>query len=559
MGKTDWDVVTNYSDAVTTALKTVTFPKVQEQVYLRNQGNANLTYTIGSQSGTLTPGQSVTVNQDVSSFTLQATTGTHTFEVRAKEKGTEISYQDPDILTNVVKQGVISPIGFRDLSVSQGSTGRSNTNQTTTSRVRIFPKYDCQDLILVFTNLYRLNGNTLAANTNSITVKASLEINGTLIPVFFNAKRNVTIEGGGAVHSDPIGCLISPSDTVCVRTYADAGASGYLPTTISLQQIGSFIEGFSTGADLTDSGTVANISGGSQSAYTPTTVYGKVKNSLKSYILAGDSIMDGSGDIPQLTGNSGFVARRLFNDKIGYTKIALGGETTTSFLQYLHLRTPLIKNHTGVICDYGINDVLGGSTIAATQANLLKIWKYFAAKGLDVYQTTLTPRTTSTDNWLTLANQTISAQENVRLAINAWLRDTSSNGAVAQSGGDLLKVLDSAAMVENNGKWIEFSNPLFSGTVQSAAAGSITDTNLSSVITANVLSNNAIVKITGGTGAGQQRTVSWHTNATTLNMSANWTVTPDATSTYQVFYIPTVDGTHPSAKCHDLMSQAINI
>jgi hypothetical protein len=89
MGKIDWDVVTNYTDVVTTTLKTVTFPKVQEQVYLRNQGNANFTYTIGSQSGTLTPGQSVTVNQDVSSFTLQAVSGTHTFELRAKEKGTE--------------------------------------------------------------------------------------------------------------------------------------------------------------------------------------------------------------------------------------------------------------------------------------------------------------------------------------------------------------------------------------------------------------------------------------------------------------------------------------
>jgi hypothetical protein len=99
MGKTDWDVVTNYTDVVTTTLKTVTFPKVQEQVYLRNQGNANFTYTIGSQSGTLTPGQSVTVIQDVSSFTLQAVSGTHTFELRAKEKGTEINETETDVMT----------------------------------------------------------------------------------------------------------------------------------------------------------------------------------------------------------------------------------------------------------------------------------------------------------------------------------------------------------------------------------------------------------------------------------------------------------------------------
>jgi peptidoglycan/xylan/chitin deacetylase (PgdA/CDA1 family) len=101
MGKTDWEVVTAYADAVTTSLKTVSFPKVQEQVYLRNQGNANFTYTIGSQSGTLTPGQSVTVNQDVSSFTLQAVSGTHTFELRAKEKGTEIEEAPSDVPSQI--------------------------------------------------------------------------------------------------------------------------------------------------------------------------------------------------------------------------------------------------------------------------------------------------------------------------------------------------------------------------------------------------------------------------------------------------------------------------
>jgi lysophospholipase L1-like esterase len=103
MGKIDWDIVTNYSDTVTTTLKTVTFPKVQEQVYLRNQGNANFTYTIGSQSGTLTPGQSVTVNQDVSSFTLQAASGTHTFELRAKEKGTEQTETETDVISLLAK------------------------------------------------------------------------------------------------------------------------------------------------------------------------------------------------------------------------------------------------------------------------------------------------------------------------------------------------------------------------------------------------------------------------------------------------------------------------
>jgi hypothetical protein len=99
MGIRDWDIVTSYVDSVTTSLKTVTFPKVQEQVKVKNQGNANLTYTIGSQSGTLTPGQSITVNEDISSFSIQAASGTQAFELRAKEKGTEQTETESDVMT----------------------------------------------------------------------------------------------------------------------------------------------------------------------------------------------------------------------------------------------------------------------------------------------------------------------------------------------------------------------------------------------------------------------------------------------------------------------------
>lgn len=90
MGIRDWDIVTSYVDSVTTTLKTVTFPKVQESVKVKNQGNVNLTYTIGSQSGALTPGQSVTVKESLSSFTIQAVSGSQSFEVKAIEQGTEI-------------------------------------------------------------------------------------------------------------------------------------------------------------------------------------------------------------------------------------------------------------------------------------------------------------------------------------------------------------------------------------------------------------------------------------------------------------------------------------
>jgi lysophospholipase L1-like esterase len=145
MGKTDWDVVTNYTDAVTTTLKTVTFPKVQEQVYLRNQGNANFTYTIGSQSGTLIPGQSVTVNQDVSSFTLQAVSGTHTFELRAKEKGTErIEDNSSDAMSILVDRSKFTGIIPKDgktVLFGDSITGLNFDSPTATSSYYYYRGY----------------------------------------------------------------------------------------------------------------------------------------------------------------------------------------------------------------------------------------------------------------------------------------------------------------------------------------------------------------------------------------------------------------------------------
>jgi hypothetical protein len=114
MGIRDWDIVTSYVDSVTTTLKTVTFPKVQEQVKVKNQGNANLTYTIGSQSGTLTPGQSVTVNESISSFTIQAASGTQAFELRAKEKGTEQTETETDVISGWL-QPLSSAQAYTDL------------------------------------------------------------------------------------------------------------------------------------------------------------------------------------------------------------------------------------------------------------------------------------------------------------------------------------------------------------------------------------------------------------------------------------------------------------
>lgn len=460
-----------------------------------------------------------------------------------------------------LKQITTTPIGFRDTSFLFNS--RDNTNQTGTTRLCLFPQFDCQDIVLAYSNVYESSASTIVPNTNSINIKASLDVRGNLFPVFFNGKRTVTIEAGATVYSDPVGVMITPTDPVFVRTYFDSGVGGYIPRNATLRTFNanlSIVDGVTYGSDLTDSGTVNATASGA--GFVPRAILGTA-NVQKSFLLVGDSILDGTGDVVEASnGNAGFVARRFFTDKIGYTKISCPGETAFAFLNNLNCRTPIVKNYTDVICNYGTND-LSYYTLSQIQTSLLKIWKYFATKGMKIYQTTILPKTDSTDNWLTLANQTVRSSESIRLALNAWLRDSSANGAVAQSGGNLLKVLDIAVLVEDNasGKWKVPTTYAYSGTVKSAGSNYINDSSLTAAVRS--LDGNGIIKITSGTGVGQVAQIdnnAYGTPAgTQIVTKSNWATIPDATSTYEVWLTPTLDSTHPTPSYHQIMAQAINV
>lgn len=89
MSKRDWDIVTSYIDKAGTSDKVVSFNKVQDSVQVKNQGNVNLIYSIGTKSGTLAPNGTITVSENLSSFTVKASSGICSFELRATEAGTE--------------------------------------------------------------------------------------------------------------------------------------------------------------------------------------------------------------------------------------------------------------------------------------------------------------------------------------------------------------------------------------------------------------------------------------------------------------------------------------
>lgn len=156
---TNWQNVTDYMDTVGTTLKTFSFNKTQNLVRVTIRGNANVTYTIGSQSGTLTPGQSVSVSEKITSFTLTAASGTQAVEVWAIEDGTKkVDDTASDIAT--INNHTVTYVYNAD------GTVQSTTEIDANSNVLKTVNYTYNTVGDVATSVTVINGNTVTTTYN---------------------------------------------------------------------------------------------------------------------------------------------------------------------------------------------------------------------------------------------------------------------------------------------------------------------------------------------------------------------------------------------------------
>lgn len=444
------------------------------------------------------------------------------------------------------------------------SVSRSSANQTGTARRQVLIQQNARDIRVIWANYYRTNSTAIITNSNPIGIFASLEVNSAFYPIFFNGNRTNQIGAGAVVISDPIPISVSTSDSVWVRTYFDVGSGGFYPTGIPFYGSGSQgTDGMTFGSNLTESGTPTLVS--SLSLYwSHLAVIGIPTGTFKpGVLLIGDSIMNGIDD--QFNPNDstcwrqpyGFASRALQSAGFGMTYLSAGSDTAAQWLSGGFIRMPAAAGTQVVLCNYGINDLSGGATYGTLQTNLKAIWTMFKQRGYKVFQTTLCPQTTSTDKWYTTGNQTKKSWETNRVNINAWLLDTSSSGAIAQSAGALSKVFDVASTVETNGLWKSQGTLVYSGTFTSATASNATDSN-QSTLGLHVYDGQAVVITTGGTGSGQTVLLTANSPANVYSVSPNWSVTPDNTTTYQIRLIPTSDGVHPNRVEYQAMATAIN-
>lgn len=172
-----------------------------------------------------------------------------------------------------------------------------------------------------------------------------------------------------------------------------------------------------------------------------------------TFCIIGDSIGTGvisgggSRDTPDSHGNSGFIEKGI-DRSAPWANMCVPGETISNWLhptrKLLAWNALRINKPTHIVDQAGINDA-PGVTYTAFKIMKIKLWEKLYGLGInEIWCTTITPKTTSTDFWATTENQSLTAASSIVQQFNADLYA----GTFAQYG--VTKILDITSAVETS-------------------------------------------------------------------------------------------------------------
>lgn len=315
---------------------------------------------------------------------------------------------------------------------------------------------------LVYANWYVKSSATVGENLPgaATTFQAAIEYpSGTIAAVVtFGGSSTGTAADGETIVSDPAAVNIPLGASFFVRTFASSTAgilyrngSGGLNNIVGTPVSGeAWTFGVTTPNLVATPGPFANQQTGIY--FGPTAIVGLT--SKPTLFIAGDSRQnngvnyDTTSDGFGLTGEFG----RSFGVSFGALNAGCASErsqtiATTPSLYAKRLALSQYCSH--IVSGYGINDITGagGATRTAAQllADLQTIWAQFGGK--PVYQTTIGPKSSSTDSWATTVNQTTDATNSERTSFNDSIRYMPSPLA------GYFEVADQMESARNSGIW----------------------------------------------------------------------------------------------------------
>lgn len=342
--------------------------------------------------------------------------------------------------------------------VAQDNAAGGGTNYTWRKKHYIHP---CKNPILLYTNTGRITavapatGRTegLDSNIAAINVKASLERADGTIFLAPDPWTGAVSCARGNTFLGPIPIAIPALEACWIRSYVDVNASANYRG--SFQALWGYAgagdppytsgEGRGTG-DCTLTGTCWPYYGAGGNCAAVAAVLGEVTRKTGVLIL-GDSTAAGAGAVWDGFGAWHQVA---FHGRLPYISYGCGQDLVTNIALPIasHYRMTMAKYCGSAIICAGVNDA-GTKTSAQILAAYGAIAARLKTLGVErVYVTTICPTTTSTDGWLTLANQTVNGAKNTVIqAVNASLRAAPPTNVDA--------VIDFSALAEEGmtGKW----------------------------------------------------------------------------------------------------------
>lgn len=327
------------------------------------------------------------------------------------------------------------------------------TNKQLMSRYGLISTEALTSIRFVFGNFTQNNGPD-TGNGSASTITASVEYPaGTFTQLLFGGSTSGTMSSGGIVFSDYVSVSI-PANTIFWSRQFITNASGLVYCNWQNSFFGEATNGAVSGvSDQTMGGTITNSLPSACSP--PLAVLGMTVN--PSVIVVGDSIAFGAGGsgengtntIDGHNGKNGLITTSL--GSIPFLNLATPAITADLWVSKAPSRGQFVSKGSHLVSQLGVNDLTNGRTSAQIITDLQAIWA-LARAGQKIYQTTITPHTTSTDAWATTVNQTALNQ-----ATRATLNQTIRGGISGMTGFyDTASLLETA---QDNDIWIVSPSP----------------------------------------------------------------------------------------------------
>lgn len=334
---------------------------------------------------------------------------------------------------------------------------------------------DGANVVLIFGNWHSSPSADIDSDVSPTFSAAFRDASGALVACTFQGKKTVTLSGGGSIPTDPLPVGVKEGDVVYVVVYLQSGSAYSNRSTLG--------GGFTAATDLTASGS-ARPATANVPAWGPIAIVGTPVGKPKALAVQGDSSTFGYDDARYSRQNAGFIDEahtnvagnghymRALTGSAGVIIQSVGASKVSDWMTTAGSirRETVTQFATHAIIGGGLVDLLfASSDLDTVHANLLAQAKRNLAHGVKNIIPTLTPCTTTTDHYLTLANQTVYPFETDRVAHNTWVRagcpmvngiavepNTPRALVAGQPGHPIAHWLEIADLVEsqrNSGKW----------------------------------------------------------------------------------------------------------